>query len=48
MHIDYNKFLLLPNSKVKKLVDIAFQIREYKIQTEGLGALAQVFGGKPK
>lgn len=46
MLIEYFSFLKLPSSKVRKLVALAIEIRNYKQNNEGAGLLAQIFGGK--
>lgn len=48
MMIDYFKFRELPDSRVKKLIDIAHKVREWKAMNEGIGALAMALGGQPK
>ena len=46
MMISYREFYELPNSKAKKLLEISLKVREWKSQTEGLGALAGMLFGK--
>lgn len=46
MPIDYDRFYQLPDSKVKKLMEIAKMVKEHKMETEGLGAIAMLFGKK--
>lgn len=49
MHMEYDRFYKLPGSKVKKLIELALKVREWKASNDAapmLGALGQIFGAK--